>query len=594
MLDKVQTRLSIIIIVLVTALYLLWPTYQLYGIKNSSDNIDYIKSLEKDAIGLGLDLKGGLRIILELDNKTFLQRLIKQNLSKQSTNQFEKILEESLNNSIRNQSDLILELNNLVNKEKIKLNKFFSNLSKSSDNQEIIDRIYEQKSYAMLNILEVMRNRIHDHDKYGVGEPSIQSVGDDRLVVELAGITDINRAKDYIQRTADFELTLVKDQNQLAEILGNINIIIKEQKNKFIEFDFPDLFDSLLFADPTSPAFLIEEKYYKLFDSFLNNDNVKQIIPNTDKIVWENNYISFNLDLDDNIQKFRRLYLVSSRSAISAGMIQTPKAVVSDIGNDNAGQWVVNLDMTKEGRKKWSNFTARNINKPVAIIMDNKVFMAPYIRDKITSGSTQISGFDSMEEAKDIAAVLKAGELPAPIQVIQTSYVGPSLGEDSIIAGTKAMVVGLACVLLFMLLYYKFSGLIACLALIMNLIIVLAVLVTMNAVLTLPGIAGLILTVGMTVDANVIIFERIKEEIQLGRSARNAIMIAYDKAFVTIFDANITTLLTAFALSFIGSGPIRGFATTLSVGIICSMFTAIFVTKTMFILYSNRYSKVSS
>ena len=209
--------------------------------------------------------------------------------------------------------------------------------------------------------------------------------------------------------------------------------------------------------------------------------------------------------------------------------------------------------------------------------------MAPYIRDKISSGSTQISGFANMQEAKDIASVLQAGELPAPIDIIQTNFVGPSLGDDSIAAGGKSMIMGLAFILFFMIVYYRGAGVIANIALILNLIFVFAVLISMNAVLTLPGIAGLLLTVGMTVDANVIIFERIREELNIGSSPYASVNNGYNRAFETILDANITTLLTAFVLSFIGSGPIKGFATTLSVGIICSMFTAIFVTRTFYL-----------
>ena len=276
-------------------------------------------------------------------------------------------------------------------------------------------------------------------------------------------------------------------------------------------------------------------------------------------------------------------------------MIQTPKAAVSEMGSDNAGQWIVNLDMTKEGRKKWSKFTGANINRQVAIILDEKVFMAPFIRDKISSGGTQISGFADMQEAKDIASVLKAGELPAPIKIIQTNYIGPSLGQDSINSGSFSMIIGLALILIFMLLYYKASGIIANIALVINIIIIFAVLYTMNAVLTLPGIAGLLLTVGMSVDANVIIFERIKEEIKSGKTIYASVNNGYKKAFVTILDANITTLLTAFILSFIGSGPIKGFATTLSVGIFCSMFTAVFFTKTLFLtlLKKTKINKLS-
>ena len=589
MFEKTKNRIVIILSILIASCYFLWPTYQLYANPDSSEIIE----LEKKTLGLGLDLKGGLRITLELDNKTFLQKLIKQNLSNKSKVELDGIIEESDKNSIINNSSIIAELKSVCSKGNIKLNKFYSNLSKSTDNDKIIDKIEEQKSYAMASILEVMRNRIQDHDQYGLGEPSIQSIGTDRIVVELAGITDLKRAKDYIQRTADFELSLVRGQAELVNVLRDIDSYIASNKKDFMIFSIPGILDSLVFADPSSPAFIVEEGNYKLLDTYFKFEEIKNVIPNHSKIVWENTSISFVKGADERVKTYRRLYLVSSKPAISSGMIQTPKALISDFGTDNAGQWVVNLDMNKEGRRKWSSFTGKHINRQVAILLDNKVFMAPFIRDKITTGNTQISGFDNMQEAKDIAAVLKAGELPAPIRAIQTNYIGPSLGADSIKSGMSAMKIGIVLVFLFMIIYYKFSGIIASIALIMNLILVLAVLVTMNAVLTLPGIAGLLLTVGMTVDANVIIFERLKEEILLGQSPKASLIRAYNKAFLTIFDANITTLLTAFVLSFIGSGPIKGFATTLSVGIICSMFTAVFVTKTIFMIYLNYNNKIS-
>ena len=440
----------------------------------------------------------------------------------------------------------------------------------------------------MKSVLDVMRNRIEDHDQYGLGEPSIQQLGDSRLVVELAGISDVSRAKDYIQRTADFELSLVKKQEEYDNILSNIK---NHMKNNLI--NSPNI-DSLMYPDNTSEGYLVYEKDFEEIKAFLDSESIRQFIKSNNKIVWDNDVLNFSQNFD-NSMPFRRTYLVSSNPAISGGMIQTPKAVVSEMGTDNAGQWVVNLDMTKEGRQKWSRFTGKHINRQVAIILDGKVFMAPFIRDQISSGATQISGFADMQEAKDIASVLKAGELPAPINIIQTNYVGPSLGQDSINNGSLSMIIGLCLVLIFMLLYYKSSGFIADIALVINMIIIFAVLYTMNAVLTLPGIAGLLLTVGMTVDANVIIFERIKEEIKLGNNIYASINNGYKKAFVTILDANITTLLTAFILSFIGSGPIKGFATTLSVGIFCSMFTAIFLTKTIFltVIKNKNYTKIS-
>ena len=568
MLDNLKFRWALISIILLSSLYFIYPTFEYYVLNKESK--------ERSSIQLGLDLKGGLNIILELDEYILIKKLAKKKLSQQSATELDKILDTSHENSIANKSSIIDELSIIAKSNHVKLNKFYSNLSKSSNNEDILNEIKNQQIYAMKSIVDVMRNRIQEHDQYGLGEPSIQQLGSNRLVVELAGILDVSRAKEYIQRTADFELSLVKTQNEYSNILSNIKDYMK---NNSI---FQPNIDSLMYPDNSSEGYLVSEQYVKAINDFFSQDQIKKLVKSNNKIVWGNEIISFSSDLNSDIQ-FRRTYLVSSNPAISGGMIQTPKAVVSEMGTDNAGQWVVNLDMTKEGRQKWSRFTGKNINRQVAIILDGKVFMAPFIRDKISSGATQISGFSDMQEAKDIASVLKAGELPAPINIIQTNYVGPSLGQDSINNGSFSMVVGLAFVLLFMLIYYKSSGIISNIALIINIIIIFAVLYTMNAVLTLPGIAGLLLTVGMSVDANVIIFERIKEEIKLGNNLYASINNGYKKAFITILDANVTTLLTAFILSFIGSGPIKGFATTLSVGIFCSMFTAVFLTKTIFL-----------
>ena len=584
MFENLKLRWVLILFALFFGIYFSFPTYQYF---TTSDK-DKISSLKNDAINLGLDLRGGLHIVLELDERKFLDKLVRTKLSQKSKNSYKTILDEAELRAGNNNTDIIIQLNKIANDEGIKLNKYFSNLSKSSDNNIIIEQIIDQKTLAMASILEIMRNRIQEHDVYGLGEPSIQNLGDNRLMVELAGVDDVSRAKKYIQRTADFELTLVKTYDQFLDQLDKIdNYIINNNLN------FSSL-DSLIFS--YAGGFYADESNYSKLTKLFNNEEIYNLLNQNSKVVWSN--IPVNITESKNNQEqiqIRQLYLVSNRPAISSGMIKTPKAVVSDIGSSNAGQWVVNLDMTKDGRKRWSKFTGSNIDRQVAIILDNKVFMAPVVRDKISSGSTQISGFANMQEAKDIAGILKAGELPAPINIIQTNYVGPSLGEDSINSGAQSMLAGLCLVLIFMFIYYNGSGMIANVALIFNLIIVFGVLVSMNAILTLPGIAGLLLTVGMTVDANVIIFERIREEINSGKKSFNAMNSGYKRAFETILDANITTLLTAFVLSFIGSGPIKGFATTLSVGIICSMFTAIFVTKTIFltIFHFKKINKLS-
>ena len=578
MFENLKLRWVLILGALFFGFYFSFPTFQYFT--TSEKNIDKISSLKDKAINLGLDLRGGLHIVLELDERKFLEKLIRSKLSQKSKDSYKKLLDKAELMAIKNNTNIIIQLNRVASDAGVKLNKYFSNLSKSTDNNILIEQIKDQKSLAMSSILEIMRNRIQEHDVYGLGEPSIQKLGENRLMVELAGIDDVSRAKKYIQRTADFELALVKTYDQFLDQLDKIDNYIANNNLDFISLD------SLIFA--YAGGFYVNESNYSELIKLFNDKEINDLINQNSKIVWNSTPVNINKYKDSaNKIQIRQLYLVSNSPAISSGMIKTPKAIVSDIGSTNAGQWVVNLDMTKEGRKKWSKFTGANIDRQVAIILDNKVFMAPVVRDKISSGSTQISGFEDMQEAKDIASILKAGELPAPINIIQTNYVGPSLGQDSINSGAQSMLIGLCLVLVFMFIYYNGSGMIANIALIFNLIIVFGVLVSMNAILTLPGIAGLLLTVGMTIDANVIIFERIREEIKSGKKPFNAMNSGYKRAFETILDANITTLLTAFVLSFIGSGPIKGFATTLSVGIICSMFTAIFVTKTIFLTIFN-------
>ena len=639
MLENLKTRILIILFFLVASIYFLIPTINLYSQQDKLSASEQ-KALEDESINLGLDLKGGLRIVLELDDSIFLKRLSKPELRKSSKLELEKFILQCMEYSKKNNVDIIKSI--AQNSSDIKLNKFYSNLSTSSDNEEIIRLIKEHRSTTMVGILDIMRKRISDHDQYGLGEPTIQKVGKNRLIVELAGITDLEKAKAYIQRTADFEITLVKEdafitfvenienlfineKTSFSEFIVDNNILSKndlitllnakenvEQENIIIKNQNENIkssgtfgrenLDSKLLPEQTIDGYLyqinlinllgeafpwVDNSYYSLLSDFFQNEKIKQNLPKGSKIVWAGDVQLFGSE------EYRKVLLVSSKPVITAGMILNPKAKVAELGAENAGQWVVNLDMNKKGRVLWSRFTERNIYKRAAIILDNQVFFDPTIQSKIPNGKTQITGFDNMQEAKEIASVLKAGELPAPINAVQTNFIGPSLGEESIKSGANAMLLGMVLVFIFMVLYYKGSGLIANIALLINLLFVMAILVTLDAILTLPGIAGLLLTVGMTVDANVIIFERIKEELNLGHNISKALNAGYNKAFLTILDANVTTLITAFVLSFIGSGPIKGFATTLSVGIICSMFTAIFITKTIFLLFINKKNKLS-
>ena len=567
MFQNLNIRWSIIIAFVIGAIYFIIPTYEYYSIINDPElndlDVDYLR---EDALKLGLDLQGGLYIILELDYKPYLLQQSNQSQSTQSKTSLVGLIDETLSASLQNQTDVLDQLLATSQKNNIDLVNYYSNVLKinpGSSKDNIIDILKTNRTESITSILEVMRNRIESHNKYGVGEPTIQQFGSDRLIIELAGVSDVSNAKEYIQRTAEFELSLVYDLQKFNDVLLSID---KGAKN---EIKLQNI------LSPSRGSMLALDKNYNIINSILEKS--ESVFSDRYQILWDN-----NLEATTSGDIYRRLYLVSSKSAISGGQVKDPKALISEFWNEDAGRWIVNLDMTKEGKIKWSRFTGNNIGNKVAIVLDKKVFMAPTIQSKISSGGTRITGFSNKQEAQDIAAVLKAGELPAPINVAQINYIGPSLGEDSISSGWLSMFIGLIGVFIFMMIYYNLSGLIANVALLINMLLVVGILVTMQAVLTLPGIAGLLLTIGMSVDANIIIFERIREELRTGSKVKSAINNGYNRAFITILDANVTTLLTAFVLSFIGSGPIKGFATTLSVGILCSMFAAIFITRTMF------------
>lgn len=567
MFRNLNIRWTIIIATIIGAIYFITPTINYYSIINDPDlndiNVDYLK---EDALKLGLDLQGGLYIILELDYYAYLlqqSNVTQTALSKQDLSQ---LINKAINVSNQNQTDVLDQFKTIAVENEIKLISYYSNLLRSNPgmtDQDIIKILKNNREESMVSILEIMRNRIEGHNQYGVGEPTIQQLGEDRLVIELAGISNPEKAKEYIQRTAEFQLTLVQNLQKFNDVILNIDKNLDNQVK---------LQNILL---PSRGSMIGFNKDYDTINEILNESS--PVFSDKYQILWDD-----NIESTSNGELYRKLYLVNSKSAISGGEIKNTKALISEFGNEDVGSWIVNLDMTREGKIKWSRFTGNNIGNRVAIVLDKKVFMAPTIQNKISSGGTRITGFASKQEAQDIAAVLKAGELPAPINIAQSNYIGPSLGKDSISSGGLSMIIGLAVVFIFMMIYYNLSGIVANIALLINIMLIIGILVTMNAVLTLPGIAGLLLTVGMSVDANIIIFERIREELKFGTDIKAAINAGYNRALVTILDANITTLITAFVLSFIGSGPIKGFATTLSVGILCSMFAAIFITKTIF------------
>ena len=624
MLEDLRFRFTLIVLVVLAACYLLYPTYKYYYSINEDDLSLYsdssLKELKNNALKLGLDLQGGMYVVLEADVPALLIKL-----SNKYSEELENIINISNNLSKTNQTNFFDEFEAIIHNDNISLVRYYSNLADGRrDNKIIIKELKKRKEEAINTVLEIIRNRI---DEFGVSEPNIQRYGQNRIIVELAGITDSDRARNLIQKTASMEFLLVLSNEKLNNTLDKIdNFLIdskyKIQKNiepklskKNSTNEIDDIFsnsDHLDLVDySTNPEALKKNPfsaYIRLFSfgigissneiknvvAILDNPEVKKIIPRDSKFIWGNK-IEKSQTESGALFNYKLLYYVKIPPVISGGMIKNPEASIASVGSELSGQWVVNLGMTKEGTRKWSRFTGANKNKQIAIVLDEKVYMAPFIRDKIPSGRTQISGFTDVNESKDIANVLRAGELPAPVNIMQERTIGPSLGKDSINSGKKAMLIGIGLVMLFMLIYYRGAGLLANFAMLLNLIIVMAILAAVGASLTLPGIAGLILTIGMSVDANVIIFERIREELNLGKAIKSAIYSGYERAFLTILDANLTTLIAAFVLAWIGSGPIKGFAITLSAGILCSMFTAVFVTRTIFLLLVdiNLFKKMS-
>ena len=464
----------------------------------------------------------------------------------------------------------------------------------------------ETAENAIKSAQKIITNRI---DQFGVAEPTIQKIGNKRILVQLPGLRDAGRAKDLIGKTALLEFKLVANTQDIRNTVEAIDEYLKSNYDKYaylktIEDEKSTAVEEALFeseeadslADSTAAA-IEETSHDHLFSSLVavygqrlivrpeNLDLFRKVINLPEiKEVMPEGVVTLLGKLDkDNIQGARPVYFLYDTVELTGTHLKTADVRIGQ-GMDPkiANKPYVSLQFDNEGSRIFANVTGSHINEQLAIVLDDIVHSAPVINDKIRDGNAMITGIGVMEEAKDLAIVLNAGNLPAPVNIVEERTVGPTLGSDSIKAGFKAAILGLVLVMLFMIIYYKFSGVIANIALIANVLIILAVLTMLDASLTMPGIAGIILTIGMAVDANVLIFERIREELRAGKTVRTAIDSGYKRAVITIADANITTLITAIVLYQFGTGPIRGFAVTLSIGILASMFTAIVVTKAIF------------
>ena len=618
-------RYLIIGLILIWAVYALLPTWEYENMseekKEELRTLGELEKTESRIIRQGLDLKGGMYIVLEADIP-----LLVTNLASTKDARLEKLIDSAREQSLSENQDFISVFEQQVKTDGLKLSRYYHEYGASLD--EIITSLNGEADDAINRVLEILQNRV---DQFGVSEPTIQKQGKHRIVVELAGIQDSERARALLQSTALLEFYLVKNIAVTNEVISQLDNALKgdvdlassikqdtkELEEKEDKEDKSSTTVSELFGDQeeapldqstkdegsTDDIFLeapfsgllsaipgdmgIDEKNLYAFRKLLKRDEVRSTLENA------NGQFLLSQQAEpvapNSPEKYYRLYYLEKKPELTGGIVEEARADLGSLGGGSAGQPVVSLSMNSEGSRTWSRVTGANVGERIAIVLDQKVHMAPSIREKIPGGRTQIEGFADLNEAKDLAIILRAGALPAPVNIIEERIVGPSLGADSISQGTQAVLIGLVSVLIFMLVYYKLAGTVADFALVWNILLVLAVLASLQATLTLPGIAGLILTVGMSIDANVIIFERIREELRKGKTPKAAIDSGYDRALTTIIDANVTTLIASLVLYQFGTGPIKGFATVLFWGILISMFTAVFITRTIFNAYvSNR------
>ncbi len=607
-----RMRVFLVVLLIGSAAYMLKDTISYYTMSETQKEAllesGELEKIRRNIIHQGLDLQGGMHVVLEVD----LEELIKTRVEGGDI-EIDELITNSLAEAQENETDFFQTFSANVEAANIRLARYFP-IYEKGPNADVMDALESDAKDAVDRAEEIIRNRV---DEFGVSEPTIQRQGAWRIIVELAGISNEAQARELIQATALLEFVLIQEDAQLLdEVIRNIDKawaadMGAEESADTLEVTaadtsaeevVPSLTDILSGDDGDSLSITGTGDINRPFSSLINvgsntiwvpDENVRSIkrklkkptiasaIPMDSRLAWG---VS-SRDITGDGKLHRALYLMKSTAELTGDVVTDAR---ESLGGFSGAEFVVHLSMNDEGSREWSKITAGNVGKRIAIVMDGQVHMAGVIRDKISDGRTQIEGMNDLQDAKKLAVVLRAGALPAPMIIEEERTIGASLGADSVASATKAMVVGFLLVIVFMAIYYKGAGLIADLALFLNLAFTLAVLSTLNATLTLPGIAGLILTVGMAVDANVLIFERIREELRNAKTVKKSIDDGFGRALTTIVDANLTTILAAGVLWQFGSGTIKGFATTLFWGILTSMITAIFITRTIFMVMTER------
>lgn len=580
------------------------------------------KDIKESELNLGLDLQGGMHVTLEVSPVDILIGLSSDSKDPDFLNAI-KIAKQNIKGT---QQDLISEFyNEFQNLAPQKnLAEIFATVSNrgrisfDTSDSEILDIINEEVERAIDRSFNILRTRI---DRFGTSQPNIQRLqGTGRIQIELPGVDNPERVRKLLQGVAKLEFWEVAEASE-TDVLQTLQIIdqfavsqnilnidnIGDNVSESISSQDDDL-ESLLSGENTEgneseSSELTDDEdvvtesnlsspllanlrsefgglFYDLEDTMsintiLSNEKVRQLIPNTIKFLWA---VKPTEDTADPTDQVLELFVIKTSRG---GKAPLTGEVITDARQDldQSARPSISMQMNSNGAKNWRRLTSTNVGRRVAIVLDNYVYSAPFVQNEIPNGNSQITGDFTIEEAQDLANILKAGTLPAPTTIVEDVVIGPTLGKVAQSQGFRSIVSGLIIVLVFMVFYYSGGGLIANIALFFNIFFILGILAQLSASLTLPGIAGIVLTIGMSIDANVLIFERIKEELRNGANLKQAISNGYDKAFTSIIDANFTTLLVGLILYNLGQGPVKGFAITLIIGIICSFFSAVYITR---------------
>ena len=639
-----RLRLIIIVAAIALSIYLLYPTYLDY--QNSSDikqtlasisdqlkqenpdlsktqidkilrakedsilasNPDIVKDREK-RVKLGLDLQGGMRVVLEVNTSKLLEKL-----AKNPDETFKIVIAEAQQESERTDESVVDIVARKLSEKGIRLSRYFGTIR--DDDSQIISSLNESAEDAVSRAQEIIRNRV---DQYGVSEPSIQRQGSRRIIVELPGVAREEEAKKLLQGTALLEFRIVREPDFTFPIMQKIDDVLAGKMLDSVKVDSvkkdtqnAPSDTSIASSDTTSPEGELSEEEFKKEHPFfsialldpqgrsadayvkaedrnklellLNRPDVQKVIPNNVEFKFH-----AKSQQDGSGGEFYVMYLVNKEAELTGGVITDANANI----DPNTSTPMVTMTMNSEGATEWARITGANVNKRIAIMLDGAIFSAPVVKGKIPGGRSQIEGMADLNEANLLEIVLKAGALPAPVDIIEERTVGPSLGEDSINKGLLSVILGYAIVGIFMIIYYRKAGTIAAASLTFTILFILGVLAGFNATLTLPGIAGIILTIGMAVDANVLIFERIREEMSTGKTIKASIDSGFSRAYSAIIDSNITTFFTGIILYQFGTGPIQGFALTLMIGIAASLFSALVISRVIMDIMNSKNISVT-